>query len=86
MTNDYSTTLLFHLVFNIAITNCKIHLFNKQVDKRLRPLELSLENYQHVVALMDENMNQGLSEKSDISADLKMYITYVRSLPDRSGM
>jgi len=34
---------------------------------------------------MDETMNDGLTEKSDLSADIKMYITYVRSLPDGSG-
>ncbi|KAF6035869.1 Pak3 [Bugula neritina] len=54
------------------------------VEKRLRPLQPSLSCYEQVAALMDETMNDGLTEKSDLSADIKMYITYVRSLPDGS--
>lgn len=49
------------------------------------PLRLSVEDYDRIVGLMEETMDHGLSEKADISADIKMYITYVRSLPDGSG-
>jgi len=48
-------------------------------------LQPSLSCYEQVATLMDETMNDGLTEKSDLSADIKMYITYVRSLPDGSG-
>ena len=56
-----------------------------QVEELLKPLHLSVANYDRIVNMMEENMNDGLSEKADISADIKMYITYVRTLPDGSG-
>lgn len=45
-----------------------------------------MADYDRIVSMMEENMDHGLSEKADISADVKMYITYVRTLPDGSGM
>lgn len=56
-----------------------------RVEKRLRPLQLDVADYQRIVDLMDARMNDGLGEKSSVEADIKMYITYVRSLPDGSG-
>ena len=34
---------------------------------------------------MNDDMVNGLSTDSNMAADLKMYITYVRSVPDGSG-
>jgi len=56
----------------------------ERVEELLKPLRLSVANYDRIVNMMEENMNDGLSEKADISADIKMYITYVRTLPDGS--
>jgi len=54
------------------------------IEERLKPLRLSVADYDRIVSMMEENMDHGLSEKADISADVKMYITYVRTLPDGS--
>ena len=68
------------IVFIVVLFSCYY-----QVEELLKPLRLSVANYDRIVNMMEENMNDGLSEKADISADIKMYITYVRTLPDGSG-
>ena len=42
--------------------------------------------YDRVSKLLLEHMNMGLDPKQNSEADLKMFPTYVRSLPNGSGM
>lgn len=48
-------------------------------------MRLQKVDYERVMELMGESLENGLRAKEDITNDLKMYITYVRSLPDGSG-
>lgn len=63
-----------------------LFVISLQVEEGLESLRLDDSHYEQVMELMEESMNKGLRSKSDISNDLKMYITYVRSLPDGSGL
>lgn len=60
-------------------------IFMLQIEAILRPLRLEDEMYRKLKALMDEDMAKGLSTDRNIEADLKMYITYVRAVPNGSG-
>ena len=42
--------------------------------------------YEKVMNLIEEQMNLGLNPASNAEADLKMFPTYVRSLPNGTGI
>jgi len=54
----------------------------EQIEEILRPLRLEHGAYEELMRRMNEDMVNGLSTDNNMAADLKMYITYVRSVPD----
>jgi len=55
-----------------------------EVDKILDQLTLSDATLKKIMALMDAEMNKGLHPDTQEQADIKMFPTYVRSIPDGS--
>ena len=58
-----------------------VHYF--QIEDVLREYILSDDKYSRVCELLLQEMHKGLEKKE--GGDLKMFPTYVRSLPDGSG-
>lgn len=56
-----------------------------QIAEILKPLRLENESYIELMKRMNDDMVNGLSVDNNMAADLKMYITYVRSVPDGTG-
>ncbi|XP_067657628.1 hexokinase-4-like isoform X2 [Haliotis asinina] len=54
----------------------------KMVEAIVRPLILKDEDYQTVMEKMLDNFNQGLGKDTHNNAKVKMFQTYVRSVPD----
>ena len=51
----------------------------------MRGFKLSSLTYKRIMHLLHEEMNNGLSKKTNHVADIKMFPTFVRSLPDGTG-
>lgn len=62
-----------------------IIFFNFQIESFIKGFKLSSLTYKRVMHLLHEEMKRGLCKKSHGRADIKMFPTFVRSLPDGSG-
>ena len=51
----------------------------------MKGFKLSSLTYKRVMHLLNEEMNSGLHANSNYMADIKMFPTFVRSLPDGTG-
>lgn len=51
----------------------------------MKGFKLSSAAYKQVMTLLNQEMNNGLKGQSHKMADIKMFPTFVRSLPDGSG-
>ena len=56
-----------------------------QVENILRPFNLTDDDYEKIMGLMLESLNKGLGKETNPTAKVKMYPTYVRTVPDGSG-
>ena len=56
-----------------------------QVENILRPFNLTDDDYRKIMDLFLDNFNKGLGKETNPTARVKMYPTYVRSVPDGSG-
>lgn len=54
------------------------------LDEILANYRLSNETYEKIRDILDQEMTKGLSRQGNASAVVKMFITYVQSLPDGS--
>ena len=52
----------------------------------MKGFKLSSLTYKRVMHLLNEEMNSGLHANSNYMADIKMFPTFVRSLPDGTGI
>jgi len=57
-----------------------------QIENVVRPFILSDEDYKKIMGLMLESFNKGLGKDTNETAAVKMFPTYVRAVPDGSGM
>lgn len=57
-----------------------------QLNKILQKYIHGDEVYTRVRNLLNQEMNIGLSKEKNASATVKMFITYVQSLPNGTGM
>ena len=60
-------------------------LCNMQVDEVLKDYIHGQNTYVKIHDLMNKEMDKGLSRSGHADAVVKMFITYVQSLPDGSG-
>jgi len=60
-------------------------LCNTQVDGVLKSYIHEENTYRDICDLMNKEMDKGLSRTENADAAVKMFITYVQSLPDGSG-
>jgi len=60
-------------------------LCNMQVDEVLKDYIHGDNTYKKIHDLMNSEMDKGLSRTGHADAAVKMFITYVQSLPDGSG-
>ena len=60
-------------------------LLLQTVDTVLKDYEHDLATYAKVSELMGGEMTKGLSKKGNKESSVKMFITYVRSLPSGKG-
>ena len=51
----------------------------------MRPLLLKDEDYRRVMERMLDDFNKGLGKDTNADAAVKMFTTYVRSVPDGTG-
>ncbi|KAL8618135.1 hypothetical protein ACOMHN_034362 [Nucella lapillus] len=63
--------------------NDQLSKYNK-IEAFVKGFKLSTITYKRVMALLHEEMNNGLTKQSHTIADIKMFPTFVRSLPDGS--
>ena len=56
-----------------------------QIETFVKGFKLSSLTYKRVMHLLNEEMNSGLHANYNYMADIKMFPTFVRSLPDGSG-
>lgn len=56
-----------------------------QIEQFVKGFKLSSLTYRRVMHLLHEEMNNGLHANSNYLADIKMFPTFVRALPDGSG-
>lgn len=56
-----------------------------QIEAFVKGFKLSTLTYKRVMHLLNQEMNNGLKEQTHHVADIKMFPTFVRSLPDGSG-
>ncbi|CAC5417826.1 HK [Mytilus coruscus] len=54
----------------------------EKIEGFVRGFKLSSLTYKRIMQLLHEEMNSGLSKKTNHMADIKMFPTFVRSLPD----
>lgn len=59
--------------------------FVRQVDNVLNELRIDNEGYVNVMDIMTRAFNKGLSRKYNAEAAVKMFPSYVRSVPDGTG-
>ncbi len=57
----------------------------KQIDELMNGFRLQDETYEVIMRLLEEEMNKGLRKQSHNTSTVRMYPTYVRSLPDGTG-
>jgi len=62
---------------------CVLH--NTQVDDVLKEYIHGENKYKQICDLMNREMEKGLSRTENATATVKMFISYVQSLPDGSG-
>lgn len=60
-------------------------MFISQIEAFVKGFKLSGAAYKRVMTLLNQEMNNGLKRQSHHVADIKMFPTFVRSLPDGSG-
>ena len=63
----------------------KKYFLSLQVENILRPFNLTDEDYKKIMDLMLASLNKGLGKETNPTAKVKMYPTYVRSVPDGTG-
>ena len=51
----------------------------------MQEFRLDDETYRRIMTLLEEELQKGLSRENHEKADIKMFPTYVRALPDGSG-
>lgn len=56
-----------------------------QIEAFVKGFKLSTSSYKRVMHLLHQEMNNGLTKHTQAYADIKMFPTFVRSLPDGSG-
>ena len=56
-----------------------------QIEAFVKGFKLSTLSYKRVMHLLHQEMNNGLTKHIHPVADIKMFPTFVRSLPDGSG-
>ena len=56
-----------------------------QIDELMKDFRLTDETYMDIMKLLNEEMNKGLSKNTHHMASVKMFPTYVRSLPNGAG-
>ena len=59
---------------------------NLQVDEVLKEYNHGLSTYVKIRDLMNKEMEKGLSRSENANSSVKMFITYVQSLPNGSGI
>ena len=69
----------------ICQSNFIFWILSFQIETFIKGFKLSSLAYKRVMHLLTEEMNQGLSSKSHYKADIKMFPTFVRALPDGTG-
>ncbi|CAF1118772.1 unnamed protein product [Adineta steineri] len=57
---------------------------NEQIEKVLESLRLDDEKLRHIMQLLEQEMDAGLSPATHKNADVKMFPTYVRNIADGS--
>ena len=57
-----------------------------QIENILRPFILSDDDYRKLMDVMLGNFNEGLGKDTNAQAKVKMFQTYVKSVPDGTGM
>ena len=60
--------------------------FCLQVEQYMKPYDLTNHVYQQVGARLLYEMERGLSKQYNSEAVIKMYPTYVRALPNGTGI
>lgn len=56
-----------------------------QVENVVKPFILSEDDYKKIMDVMLDSFNQGLGKETNAKAAVKMFPTYVRSVPDGTG-
>lgn len=64
-------------------TNDQLSKYNK-IEAFVKGFKLSTSSYKRVMHLLNQEMNNGLTRHTQPVADIKMFPTFVRSLPDGS--
>jgi len=59
---------------------------NLQVDEVLNEYNHEQSTYVKIRDLMNKEMEKGLSRSENANSSVKMFITYVQSLPNGSGI
>ena len=76
----------FYMGYQLAKRKHRFHVRgtdkNDKIEQILGKLKLSKEYLNKIMALMFEEMQHGLDPATHANADVKMFPTYVRSLPD----
>lgn len=71
--------------FNILSYKNVVFIIYFQIEAFVKGFKLSSLTYRRVMHLLNEEMNNGLHANSNYLADIKMFPTFVRSLPDGTG-
>ena len=57
-----------------------------QIDEATKVFRLSDDTYRHLMSVLNSEMDRGLKRASHHEATVKMFHTYVRSLPTGAGL
>lgn len=66
--------------------NLHLFFFSSQVENVVKPFILSDADYEKLMGVMLDNFERGLGKETNAKADVKMFPTYVRAVPDGTGM
>lgn len=61
-------------------------LVSFQIENIVRPFILSDDDYLKIMDVMLDSFNKGLGKETNPSARVKMFQTYVKNVPDGTGM
>jgi hexokinase len=67
------------------MNSISVSLFYLQLESITKSLQLAPDQYNDVMQVLDKEMSKGLGKDSHKDATVKMFPTYVRTIPDGSG-